>query len=147
MLFRSKGKSGADKKSTTQKQVQRKDTIVKPGNDEDLLGLVMDQNDKPRELVNNAFKSSKVINGHSIEFIGKGVLDTRILHRFGLLNSGISNLYGLDQANMRFGFDYGLTKDLTIGIGRSNVNKEWDGFIKYRPLQQSTGGKIGRAHV
>jgi hypothetical protein len=76
-----------------------------------------------------------------MEMIGKNVLDVRILHRFGLINSGFNNFYGLDQANMRFGFDYGLTKDLTIGIGRSNVNKEWDGFIKYRLIQQSIGGK------
>jgi hypothetical protein len=36
-----------------------------------------------KEFVNNAFKSSRVINGHSMEFIGKGVMDVRILHRFG----------------------------------------------------------------
>jgi hypothetical protein len=139
-----KANPAAPKKGNAQEQAQPKDTIIKKvtTDDEDLLDLVVDQNERPRVLVNNAFKSSRVINGHSIEFIGKGVLDTRILHRFGLLNSGINNLYGLDQANMRFGFDYGLTKDLTVGFGRSNVNKEWDGFIKYRPLQQSSGGRF-----
>lgn len=74
-----------------------------------------------------------------MEFIGKGVLDFRILHRFGAVNTGAKNLFGLDQANMRFGFDYGLGKNLTIGVGRSNVNKEFDGFIKYRPVWQSSG--------
>ena len=107
---------------------------------DDLLSLV-DNGEKPKEFVNNAFKSSRVVNGHSMEFIGKGVLDTRILHRFGLVNSGFSNLYGLDQATMRFGFDYGVTNDFTIGIGRSTTGKEWDGFLKYRLLHQSVGGK------
>ncbi len=74
-----------------------------------------------------------------MEFIGKGVLDVRILHRFGTVDHGLKDLFGLDEANMRFGFDYGLGKNLTVGIGRSNVNKELDGFIKYRPVQQSTG--------
>ncbi len=108
---------------------------------DDLLSLVDSKKDKKKEFVTGAFKSSRVINGHSMDFIGKGQMDVRILHRFGLVNSGFSNLFGLDQANMRFGFDFGISKNLTIGMGRSNVGKEWDGFIKYRPLHQSTGGR------
>lgn len=107
----------------------------------DLLSLVESKYEKKeKEYVTNAFKSSRVINGHSMEFIGKGVMDVRILHRFGLLNSGINNLYGLDQASMRLGFDYGLGKSLTVGFGRSTFEKEWDGFIKFRPIWQSKGG-------
>ncbi|MFM7709362.1 MAG: DUF5777 family beta-barrel protein [Ferruginibacter sp.] len=106
---------------------------------DDLLASVADKPKK--EFVKNAFKSSRVINGHSIEFIGKGVLDTRILHRFGTVENGFSDLFGLDQASMRFGFDYGITDNLTVGIGRSTEKKELDGFIKYRPIQQARGGK------
>jgi hypothetical protein len=108
---------------------------------DDLLSIVEKKQPTQKEYVNNAFKSSRVINGHSMEFIGKGVLDTRILHRFGLINTGAKNMFGLDQANMRLGFDYGVTKDFTIGVGRSNVGKELDGFIKYRLIQQSKGGE------
>ncbi len=92
-----------------------------------------------KTYVTNAFKSTRVINGQSMEFLGAGVMDVRILHRFGLVNSGFNNLYGLDEAQMRLGFDYGLGKSLMIGFGRSTFNKEWDGFIKYRPLWQSDG--------
>ena len=107
----------------------------------DLLSLIDSKDDKTKkEHVTNAFKSSRVINGHSMEFIGKGVMDVRILHRFGLVNSGINNLYGLDQASMRLGFDYGLGKSLTAGFGRSTAAKEWDGFLKFRPIWQSRGG-------
>lgn len=89
---------------------------------QDLLDLV---DDKPKkEFVTNAFKSTRVINTHSVEFLGAGVLDVRILHRFGTFNGGLANLYGLDQATMRLGFDYGISKRLMIGVGRSNVNKE-----------------------
>lgn len=108
---------------------------------DDLLSLVDKDTKKKKEYVANAFKSTRVINGHSMEFLGKGVLDVRILHRFGEVNSGANNLFGLDQANMRFGFDYGVGKNLTIGVGRSNVNKEIDGFIKLRPVWQSKGGR------
>lgn len=96
--------------------------------------------DKPRkEYVSNAFKSSRIINGHSMEFIGKGILDFRILHRFGRVNQGAEQFFGLDQASMRMGFDYGLLKNLSIGVGRSTLKKELDGFIKYRPVWQSKG--------
>lgn len=108
--------------------------------DEDLLKLVGE--DKPKkEYVENAFKSSRVINGHSMEMIAKGNLDFRILHRFGLVNSGAKNFFGLDQASMRMGFDYGLGTNLTIGVGRSTLDKELDGFIKWRILRQATGEK------
>jgi len=106
---------------------------------QDLLSLVEKNEPNKKDHVTNAFKSSRVLNGHSMEFIGKGELDVRILHRFGEINSGPNNLFGLDQANMRMGFDYGLLNSLTIGVGRSNVGKELDGFIKFRPVWQSTG--------
>src|SRR5215203_7000861 len=106
--------------------------------DEDLLKSLGTDSIK-KEYVTSAFKSSRVINGHSMEFIGKGVLDFRILHRFGPVNQGIKEFFGLDNASMRMGFDYGLGKNLTIGIGRSTLRKELDGFLKFRPVHQATG--------
>lgn len=103
----------------------------------DLLKSLPPAAGKQKEYVSNAFKSSRVINGQSIEFIGKNVLDVRILHRFGYVNEGAGNLFGLDEASMRLGFDYGLTKNLTIGIGRSTAKKEVDGFLKVRLLRQT----------
>ena len=105
---------------------------------EDLL-QALGKDSATKEYITSAFKSSRVINGHSMEFIGKGVLDFRILHRFGPVNQGIEEFFGLDQASMRMGFDYGLSKNLTIGIGRSTLQKELDGFIKYRLIHQSKG--------
>lgn len=103
----------------------------------DLLNALPPASGTPKEYVSNAFKSSRVINGQSIEFIGKNVLDVRILHRFGYVNEGAGNLFGLDEASMRLGFDYGLNNNLTIGIGRSTAKKELDGFIKARLLRQA----------
>ncbi len=78
---------------------------------------------------------------HSIEMLSAGVLDFRILHRFGRLNKGAYDFFGLDEATLRLGFDYGISKKFTIGIGRGSHKKEFDGFIKYMMLQQSTGLK------
>jgi len=93
-----------------------------------------------KEYVTNAFKSSRVINGHSMELIGKGVLDFRILHRFGRVNQGIGEFFGLDQASMRIGLDYGLGKNFTVGVGRTTFQKEVDGFMKWRLVRQAKGG-------
>jgi hypothetical protein len=106
--------------------------------DEDLLKKVEDSV-QGKQYVTMAFKSSRVINGHSMEFIGKGVLDVRILHRFGPVNNGLKEFFGLDLASMRLGFDYGLGQNLTIGVGRTSSNKEFDAFVKFRPLRQSIG--------
>jgi hypothetical protein len=93
-----------------------------------------------KEYVTNAFKSSRVINGHSMELIGKGVLDFRILHRFGRISGGGSELFGLDQASMRIGLDYGLGTNLTVGVGRTTFKKDVDAFVKWRPIRQVKQG-------
>lgn len=104
--------------------------------------LEEDTETKPKiEYIRNAFKSTRVINGHSMEMLGEGVLDFRILHRFGMFKGGFKEFFGLDQATMRMGFDYGITRNLTIGIGRSTFKKEYDGFVKYRILHQRKGDK------
>ncbi|MEP7235982.1 MAG: DUF5777 family beta-barrel protein [Ignavibacteriota bacterium] len=103
-----------------------------------LLDLVTDSV-ASTEYVSNAFKSSRVINGQSIEMLGAGSLDFRILHRFGPVNGGIDKFFGLDQSTVRLSFDYAPINDLLVGIGRSTVRKELDGFVKYRLLHQSRG--------
>jgi hypothetical protein len=108
----------------------------------DSLMNEMDKSTKvATENVNNIFKSSRIIMGQSVEMLPAGVLDFRILHRFGTIKNGISDMFGLDYASMRMSFDYGISKDVTIGLGRSTLNKELDFFIKGRLKQQSIGEK------
>lgn len=91
------------------------------------------------EKVTGAFKSTRVINAHSIEMLSKGNLDFRIMHRFGFVSDGIKKFFGLDDASMRMSFDYGVTNNFTVGIGRSTFRKELDAFAKTRLLQQTRG--------
>ena len=74
-----------------------------------------------------------------MEFLNPGTMDFRILHRFGQLNKGYENFFGLDQASMRMGFDFGILHNLMGGIGRSTYKKELDAYLKYAPIMQSTG--------
>ncbi len=115
-------------------------TIQAYAQQDDLMSLLGEEKPKP-EKVRNAWKSTRVINGHSSEQLAGGVLDFRILHRFGFLNSGAEQLYGLDQATIRLGMDYGVTDWLSIGFGRSTFKKELDGFIKAKPLWQTKGSR------
>jgi opacity protein-like surface antigen len=85
------------------------------------------------------FKSTRVITGHSVENLSKGVLDVRILHRFAPVNMGLYNFFGLDYASMRMGFDYGITNNFMVGVGHSTWQKTYDAFVKIRILRQSTG--------
>ena len=88
------------------------------------------------------FDDTRIVNGHSVETTTEGILKFIISHRFGTINSDGYDLWGLDNATMRMGLDYGLTNNLNIGIGRSTFEKTYDGFIKYKALAQSTGDRI-----
>ena len=105
-----------------------------------LLDLV-EEDSVQTNYATSAFKSTRIIMTHSVANLHKGALDFRILHRFGRVLNGWENFYGLDQAVARFSFDYGITEDLMVGIGRSPGRQEVDGFIKYRFLRQQTGLK------
>jgi len=86
------------------------------------------------------FKATHVINMQTVESSAAGVLTFVIQHRFGQLNSGSYNFFGLDNATLRLGLDYGITDRLDIGIGRSSYLKTFDGFVKYKLFRQTEGG-------
>ncbi len=109
------------------------------GQDSDLLSLLAEE--ETTDYTTASFKTSRIINLHSIENTGKGVLDLKISHRFGFINGGISELFGIDQATIRIGADYGVTDRLTIGGGRSSFEKTYDGFFKFKVLRQSSGAR------
>jgi hypothetical protein len=88
------------------------------------------------------FGGTRIINGQSIENVPAGALQLIFSHRFGEVNGGIHTFYGLDQANVRLGFDYGITGRLTAGIGRSNQKETYDGYLKYKLLRQSSGARV-----
>jgi hypothetical protein len=109
---------------------------------DDLMNMLEGEEAPKKDYTTATFKSTRLINGHSIENTGAGVLDFRISHRFGPLNSGIDDFFGLDAANTRIGFDYGITDWLGIGIGRSTFQKEYDGFAKVRILRQTENNSM-----
>lgn len=120
------------------------------------FGQKYDSISEDSEYEIKTFASTRIISGHSIETLGKGVLDFRIEHRFGDMagaNGGVQNMFGFDNlSDMRMAFEYGISKDLMVGLGRSRgTNAPYhslvDGFIKYRVLHQNKSCPISLAVI
>jgi hypothetical protein len=109
---------------------------------DDLMNLLNDSIKKDINYTAATFKSTRIMDGHSIESMPPGQLDVRISHRFGTLNSGGYNFFGLDQSNIHLGLEYGIFKWLMVGVGRGSFEKTFDGFAKFSLLKQSTGEKV-----
>ena len=107
-------------------------TSIAIAQDDELAGLM----DEPVVYSQQTFYSSRIVNSHTTESIEKKVLDFRINHRFGDVSEGYDNFFGLDKATMRISFDYGISDNITVGVGRSTFQKTVDGFAKYRFLRQ-----------
>ena len=108
---------------------------------QDLLDVLDKETPETENIVTATFKGTRIINGHSIENRKDKELEFIISHRFGRINLGFDELFGLDQSNIRFALEYGWTDNLTIGFGRSSFDKTYDSFLKYSILKQKTGKK------
>lgn len=104
-----------------------------------LMNELINETNSPTTYTKSTFDYTRIVDGHSVETLPKNVLDLRISHRFGPVNSGLYNFFGLDNATMRLGFDYGITDNLMIGVGHSTFRKTYDGFLKLKVLRQSKG--------
>ena len=105
----------------------------------DLLKELEKESKATTEYTASTFKGTRLINGQTVETKGKGALEFIFAHRFGPVNGGAYELFGLDQAYVRIGLEYGLTNNLGIGIGRNSVDKTMDGHLRYKFLRQSSG--------
>lgn len=106
---------------------------------DDLMKLLEEESEETTEFASATFKATRIMNGHSTKAMPEGQLDFRIHHRFGRLNSGAYEFWGLDQANIHLSLEYGIQNWLMVGLGRGTFEKTYDGFIKLSLLRQSTG--------
>jgi hypothetical protein len=109
---------------------------------EDLMDMINTKTSESINYTTATFKSTRVMNGHSVEKMPPGQLDVRISHRFGTLNSGPYQFFGLDQSSIHLGLEYGILKWLMAGIGRGSYEKTFDGFAKFTILRQSSGARV-----
>ncbi|REJ80159.1 MAG: hypothetical protein DWQ44_13075 [Bacteroidetes bacterium] len=111
---------------------------------QDLLSLIEDDKDAKTEkdYTIATFKTTRIINMHTLESVGPRTLDFRISHRFGPVNTGSYNAWGIDgPANIRLSLEYSFDGRFMFGLGRSSYEKMVDGFVKYRLVRQTTDNK------
>ncbi len=103
-----------------------------------------------RKFVEATFKTTRIINGQSIETIYKRELDFKVDHRFGDIagaRGGAANFFGLDNStDIKIGFEYGVSDRLNVGIARAKgatqVSQLYEGSLKYRMFRQTTDNKM-----
>jgi Membrane bound beta barrel domain (DUF5777) len=107
---------------------------------QDLMDMLQDETPKTNYTY-ATFKTTRIVLGQSIESPASGTLQFLIEHNFGAINSGAYNMWGLDVATIRLGFEYGINDWLSVGVGRSSYEKTFDGSVKAKILRQSTGAR------
>jgi hypothetical protein len=108
---------------------------------DDLMKELEQSSKNDTDYAFQTFKGTRIINGHTVETKGKGTLEFIFAHRFGAINGGLYELFGLDDAYVRLGLDYGITDNLSVSIGRNSVDKTMDGYLKYKVIRQSKGAR------
>jgi hypothetical protein len=101
---------------------QKTDTI-KNATSADSLFSSMNKDNKKENVV--VFESSRLILSQSTETVKKKNLNFLVIHRFGDFAGsagGGKYFFGLDDvADVYIGFEYGITNNLNIDIGRSTI--------------------------
>lgn len=109
---------------------------------DDLLKELESQQEEPKkEFVAGTFKATRIINGYSVELPGKKDFQFVISHRFGNVTDGWREFFGIDDADMRIGLEYGIYDWWSVGFGRSSVGGTFDFSTRLKFLRQSTGAR------
>jgi Membrane bound beta barrel domain (DUF5777) len=115
--------------------------------DELLAELQQEDSAKVKQNITAAtFKSTRIINMHSVEMTGVGNLQFMIIHHFGEIWSkqeGFSNVARLlgmngNYAGTYLSFDYTPIRWMNLGIGFAG-NSTIEGTAKFKILRQQTG--------
>lgn len=109
------------------------------GQDIDSLMQSLEQGREKEEII-STFKSPKLVLLQTNETQKKKNLTFWVGHRFGDIggaSGGSHTFFGLDNAtDIHLGFDYGITDDITVGIGRSRFDETYNVQGKFRVLKQ-----------
>jgi hypothetical protein len=91
--------------------------------------------------VRDAFKTNLIIDNQSALVPFKGTFEFDIQHRFGTVNNGYDDFFGLyAPSNIRLGFSYVPVEKLQVGFGFTKNNLLWDFNVKYNIFTQGREG-------
>lgn len=98
---------------------------------------------KKKSYVKDTFEGNLLIDDQTVMVPIKGTFAFEIQHRFGTVQHGFSDAFGLFAgANMKLNFSYVPVNNLQIGLGASNENMQVDGNIKYSIIKQTRDGSM-----
>ena len=104
--------------------------------------------------VKNTFQSVWIIDNQTVMVPVKGTLEMDIMHRFGVIEKGYEDFWGLfAPSNIRLGVNYAPINKLNIGIGVTRTTAAviagqepssvtgplWDASLKYSIITQTKG--------
>ena len=97
----------------------------------------------PSAPVDELFWAPTLVSTASVTNVPKGNLNFSIMHAFGLVSDGVDEWFGLDAgANIRIGLDYGLTDRISVGIGRTRLEKTVDLRTKVSVFHQTRDDRM-----
>ena len=100
-------------------------------------------NETDNRPVKSPFQTNVLIDNPTVVSPFKGSLNLLISHRFGSMENGISDIFGIyGSANTRLGLDYGITDRIMVGIGTTANYQLQDLQWKYAILQQTRSNSI-----
>lgn len=105
---------------------------------EDLLAEI--DGDLENDYKSAAFKGLKIVNFESTKMVSKKELYFVVSHRFGSLETGFEDFFGLDQAVTRLNLIYGITDAINVGVSRSSFRKIYESSLKIRLFREKEGG-------
>jgi hypothetical protein len=95
-------------------------------------------------VIASTWKDTRLINAQTTKTADPNVMVFRIMHRFGDMGTsggGFPTLYGFDVASdIYFSFEFGITNNLELGFGRSEMQQLIDVMGKYRLFTQKANG-------
>lgn len=101
------------------------------------------EDDTGKLPVRSTFETTSLIDNPTIMGPVAKQLQLNIIHRFGLMNKGITDLYGIyASSNIRMGLNYGVTDRIMVGIGTTSEYKLQDVNWKVALIQQNRSGSV-----
>lgn len=87
-----------------------------------------------------AFKGLKIVNFESTKMVSKKEIYFVVSHRFGSIETGLTDFFGLDQAVTRLNLIYGISDGVNVGVSRSSFQKIYEASLKLRLVRERNGG-------
>ena len=94
-----------------------------------------------KPLEKKAFESGIFMDYQTVDLPPAHTLEFVLEHRFGNIQNGIADIYGLwGASNIRLGLNFTPTKNLMVGLGTTKNHMVQDLQLKYTFLRQRKGG-------